>query len=113
MEISSSHIRPILMYGFMCFRNWQLCVNDFTDLLKQEPMNAAARIYRGRAFSKMKMWNEAVEDLSAGIHLNPTSGEAFYYRGCILRKLVCLSFQLLKVKQENFNDVKITCRARQ
>jgi tetratricopeptide (TPR) repeat protein len=32
------------------------------------------------------MWNAAVEDLSAAIHLNPDNSVAFYYRGCILRK---------------------------
>lgn len=67
-------------------RNWQASIQDFTNLLKQDPQNAQARTFRGRAYSNLKMWDPAVQDLSAAIHLNPNNAKAFYYRGCILRK---------------------------
>ena len=70
----------------MCCRNWQAVVTDFTELLKREPLNAIARTLRGRAYSKLKHWSPAIEDLSAAIHLNPKNWKAMYYRGCILRK---------------------------
>ena len=68
------------------FRNWQASINDFTELIKVDPSDAKARMYRGRAYSKMRAWNQAVEDLSAAVHLDPQNYLAFYYRGCILRK---------------------------
>lgn len=45
-----------------------------------------ARMYRGRALAEQNQWNAAVEDLSAAIHLDPKSWQAFFYRACILRK---------------------------
>ena len=41
---------------------------------------------RGRTYAQLKQWNEAVEDLSAAIHLKPSNAKAFYYRACLLRK---------------------------
>lgn len=67
-------------------RNWNTAIQDFTDLLKVDPLNSMARMYRGRALSEQNQWNAAVEDLSAAIHLDPKSWQAFFYRACILRK---------------------------
>ena len=70
----------------LIFRQWESSVKDFTQLLKQDPTNAEARLYRGRAYSKLKQWNAAVTDLSAAIHLDPNNSKPFYYRACLLRK---------------------------
>ena len=61
-------------------------INDFTDLLRVDPLNSSARVLRGRAYASLGQWAPAVEDLSAAIHLDPNNWEAFYHRGCILRK---------------------------
>ena len=66
--------------------NWQASINDFTELLKTDPHDGKARLYRGRAYAKLKAWNHAVEDLSAAVHLDPQNYLALYYRGCILRR---------------------------
>lgn len=68
------------------FRSWHNAITDFTDLLRVDPLNVTARIYRGQANAKMANWSPAVEDLSAAIHLDPLSWEAFYHRACIIRK---------------------------
>ena len=77
-----------MLYSFP--RNWNAAIGDFTELLKQDPQNSEARVYRGRCHSALKQWNPAVEDFSAAIHLDPMNSLAFYYRGCILRKYVTL-----------------------
>ena len=86
MSLETERLERTIICQFDYFRNWTSCVNDFTELLKQDPQDAKARTYRGRAYSKLGNWNAAVEDLSAAIHLDPKNSIAFYYRGCILRK---------------------------
>ena len=76
----------VLNYPFSLCSNWLACINDFTDLLKVEPYNSKARLYRARAYAKLKSWVPAIQDFSATIHLDPQNYQAFYYRGCILRK---------------------------
>jgi regulator of sirC expression with transglutaminase-like and TPR domain len=71
---------------FSVNRNWPSAINDFTELLRVDPLNATGRLYRGLAYSKMSQWTNSVEDLSAAIHLHPDNWQAFYHRGCILRK---------------------------
>lgn len=46
-----------------------------------------SRTYRGRAHLKEKQYKNAAEDFCAAIHLNPRNWLAYYYRGCILRKI--------------------------
>ncbi|XP_071844864.1 uncharacterized protein [Apostichopus japonicus] len=74
------------LYQFNNNKNWMAAIKDFTEMLLQEPKNAMARTYRGRAFAKQGMYVEAVGDLSAAIHLDPRNSVAFYHRGCLLRK---------------------------
>ena len=44
------------------------------------------RSYRGQAYAKMGRTTEALQDLSAAIHLDPNNYENFYLRGAMLRK---------------------------
>ncbi|XP_033111439.1 uncharacterized protein LOC117112460 isoform X2 [Anneissia japonica] len=81
-------------YQFNVNKNWMAAIKDFTDMLAQEPNSALARAYRGRAFAKQGMYGNAVEDLSAAIHLDPQCSAPYFYRGCILRK--CLPKKALK-----------------
>ena len=74
------------MYMHCFCRSWLNAINDFTDLLRVDPLNGSARVLRGRAYASMGQWSPAVEDLSAAIHLDPNNWEAFYHRACILRK---------------------------
>ncbi|XP_022099054.1 uncharacterized protein LOC110983798 isoform X2 [Acanthaster planci] len=74
------------IYQFNTNKNWMAAIKDFTELLAQEPANALARTYRGRAYAKHGHFVLAVEDLSSAIHLDPLSSVAFFHRGCLLRR---------------------------
>ncbi|XP_067848274.1 uncharacterized protein ttc6 [Heptranchias perlo] len=67
--------------------NWNIAIQEFTTLIKQDGGNAKARNYRGQAYAKQALFREAIEDLSAAIHLDPNCWVAFYHRGCLLRKI--------------------------
>ncbi|NXD05736.1 TTC6 protein, partial [Nothocercus nigrocapillus] len=84
-------------------------IQDFTAVIKEDPMNAQARLYRGRAYAKQQQYRNAIEDLSAALHLDPFCWLAFYHRGCILRhvdpKRALQDFSvsvLINDTQENF-----------
>ncbi|NXL07253.1 TTC6 protein, partial [Mesembrinibis cayennensis] len=62
-------------------------IQDFTAVIKEDPSNAQARLYRGRAYAKQQQYRNAIQDLAAAIHLDPSCWLAFYYRGCILRQI--------------------------
>ncbi|XP_048585429.1 uncharacterized protein LOC5512045 isoform X2 [Nematostella vectensis] len=67
--------------------NWTGAVNDFTEILEQDPQDSRAYTYRGTVFAKMGQFSKALPDLAAGVHYNPDNAVAFYQRGCILRKI--------------------------
>ena len=69
-------------------RKWNSAITDFTELLRQNPTDSRARMYRGRAHTQLKQWEAALEDLSAAVHHNPNNALAYYYRACLLRKYV-------------------------
>ncbi|NXH71531.1 TTC6 protein, partial [Hydrobates tethys] len=62
-------------------------IQDFTAVIKEDPRNAQARLYRGRAYAKQQQYRNAIQDLAAAVHLDPSCWLAFYYRGCILRQI--------------------------
>ncbi|NXJ74585.1 TTC6 protein, partial [Trogon melanurus] len=62
-------------------------IQDFTAVIKEDPSNAQARLYRGRAYAKQQQYKNAVQDLAAAVHLDPSCWLAFYHRGCILRQI--------------------------
>lgn len=78
--------RQMSQYCCCCFSVWHSAIDDFSQVLNFEPCNAEVRLLRSRAYMQMKMWNEALEDVSVAIHMDPLNSQAFYYRGCILRK---------------------------
>lgn len=45
------------------------------------------RTYRGRIYTKLGCFEEAIEDLSLAVHLNPSDWLAFYHRGFLLRRI--------------------------
>jgi len=63
-------------------------VSELSVLLDIEPEHVEAWLQRGRAYMKLRAWNESARDLSTVIHLDPGNAVAFYYRGCLLNKLV-------------------------
>ena len=71
-------------------RNWRYAIQDFSDLLKRDPLDAKARLLRGRCHEALDDWNSALADFSGTIHLDPKNAKAFYYRGCLLRKSAAL-----------------------
>ncbi|KAF1676418.1 TTC6 protein, partial [Pygoscelis papua] len=62
-------------------------IQDFTAVIKEDPSNAQARLYRGRAYAKQQQYRNAIQDLAAAVHLDPSCWLAFYYRGCMLRQI--------------------------
>src|SRR4029434_3621774 len=44
------------------------------------------RTYRGQIYVKLGQFNNAADDLSLALHLNPNNWLAFYHRGCLVRK---------------------------
>lgn len=62
------------------------------ELLSIDNCHADAYFYRAQAYIELKLWDEALADFSAAIHLNPLNAKAFYYRGCLLHKCVVVQF---------------------
>ncbi|NXU57563.1 TTC6 protein, partial [Turnix velox] len=61
-------------------------IQDFTAVIKEDPSNSLARLYRGRAYAKQQQYRNAIEDLGAVIDLDPSCWLAFYHRGCLLQQ---------------------------
>ncbi|XP_064192367.1 uncharacterized protein ttc6 isoform X1 [Anguilla rostrata] len=66
--------------------SWERALENLSLLLEQAPHHATARTYRGIAFVKLGKLQEAVEDFAVALHLDPNNWQAFYHRGCLLRK---------------------------
>uniref|UniRef100_G1K951 Tetratricopeptide repeat domain 6 n=1 Tax=Anolis carolinensis TaxID=28377 RepID=G1K951_ANOCA len=77
----------LMKHGIYYFNKsaWNAAVNDFTTF--HFCNHKVSQTYRGRAYLKLEKYEKAAEDLCAAIHLNPCNWIAYYYRGCILRKL--------------------------
>ncbi|XP_007891557.2 uncharacterized protein LOC103178545 [Callorhinchus milii] len=67
--------------------NWNVAIQDYTSIIQYDPTFAKARNLRGQAYAKQGLYQKAILDLSAAIHLDPNDWEAFYHRGCLLRKV--------------------------
>ena len=68
-------------------RNWHYAIVDFTELIKHNPDNQAkARLYRAKCHMELKDFQQAFDDFSVALHLNPNDWESYYYRGCLLRR---------------------------
>ncbi|NXC40978.1 TTC6 protein, partial [Penelope pileata] len=78
-----------MKHGIYFFDNsvWATAIRDFTAVIREDPKNAQARLYRGRAYAKQQKYRNAIQDLSAAIRLDPSCWLAFYYRGCILQEI--------------------------
>ncbi|KAJ8353542.1 hypothetical protein SKAU_G00211090 [Synaphobranchus kaupii] len=66
--------------------SWALALKYLSQLLEQEPHHAQARTYRGMVYVKLGKLQEAVGDFTLALHLDPNNWQAFYHRGCLLRK---------------------------
>ncbi|KAH0620523.1 hypothetical protein JD844_021065 [Phrynosoma platyrhinos] len=77
-------IDALMKHGIYSFDKsaWSVAINDFTTVVEEDPRHAEAR-----AYIKLEQYQNATEDLCAAIHLNPRNWIAYYYRGCILRKI--------------------------
>ena len=83
--------KPIVQYGCKImitdyFRQWQLAIQDFSNVLRFNPLNTEALLYRGSAYVKLHQWQDALIDFSSVIHLDPQNYVAYFKRGCLLRK---------------------------
>ena len=68
-------------------RNWHYAIVDFTELIKHNPMSQAdARMHRGKCYLHLEDYQQALEDFSVAIHLNPNDWQSYFHRGCLLRK---------------------------
>jgi tetratricopeptide (TPR) repeat protein len=73
------------MYSFQR-QLWSDCITEFTKLIWINPENSEYYIYRGRSNASLSFYNEALEDLTRAIRLDPDSPDAFFHRGCLLRE---------------------------
>lgn len=65
-------------------------IRSASEAIRQTPTNAAAHLYRGRAYyyrSSMGDAHRAIEDLTTAIRLSPDSSESYYFRALIYREL--------------------------
>ncbi len=72
---------------FFCNSNWHYAIVDFTELIANCPKNQSeARLYRGKCNLNLGEYQEALNDFSIALHLNPKDWQSYYHRGCLLRK---------------------------
>lgn len=65
-------------------------IKSASEAIAQSPNNAAAYLYRGRAYyyrAGMGDAHRAIEDLGAAIRLAPESSEGYYFRALVYREL--------------------------
>ncbi|KAJ3416949.1 cytochrome c oxidase subunit 1 [Chytridiales sp. JEL 0842] len=63
---------------------WDDAIQAFTKLIKLNPLNGQAYLYRGRAHAFLAQWDESLRDLTMAIQLAPDRAEVFFHRGCLL-----------------------------
>ncbi len=65
----------------------QEAIQDFSQVIAQEPDNAEAYYERGVAYRRLQNYAQALADLNQAILFNPQMGEAYYNRGLIRFKV--------------------------
>jgi tetratricopeptide (TPR) repeat protein len=63
---------------------WDDSIQAFTKLIKLNPLNGQAYLYRGRAQAFLARWDESLRDLTIAIQLAPDRAEVYFHRGCLL-----------------------------
>ncbi|KAJ3009221.1 UNVERIFIED_CONTAM: cytochrome c oxidase subunit 1, partial [Siphonaria sp. JEL0065] len=85
LDPSNEHaIHNLAVYSFQR-QLWDDGIQAFTKLIKLNPENGQAYLYRGRANAYLAKWDEALRDLTLAIQLAPDRADVFFYRGCLLR----------------------------
>lgn len=64
---------------------WEESVFALTKLIKLKAHVATSYMFRGRANAFLSRWDEALDDLTRAIQLNPARSDFFLYRGCLLK----------------------------
>lgn len=69
--------------GFVNFERRKLspCIENFTNVLRENPSNKMALYYRGRAYHYLDKPKKALKDLDKVIELDPTFSAAYKWRG--------------------------------
>jgi tetratricopeptide (TPR) repeat protein len=78
-------VNNLAIYSFQR-QLWEDAIQAFTKLLKLNPTNGQAYLYRGRANASMLKWDESLRDLSMAIQLAPDRSDVFFHRGCLMRE---------------------------
>ncbi|ORY43266.1 hypothetical protein BCR33DRAFT_738575 [Rhizoclosmatium globosum] len=78
-------IHNLAVYSFQR-QLWEDGIMAFTKLIKLNPENGQAYLYRGRANAYLAKWDEALRDLTLAIQLAPDRADVFFFRGCLLRE---------------------------
>ncbi|XP_015759885.1 PREDICTED: uncharacterized protein LOC107339154 [Acropora digitifera] len=88
-ELLPSKTDAMFEIGIFRFNNenWGTALKDFTAILEQDNEDSLAYTYRAKVHAKMNDFERALRDLAAAVHFNPNNAEAFYQRGCLLRKV--------------------------
>lgn len=88
-ELLPSKTDAMFEIGIFRFNNenWGTALKDFTAILEQDNEDSLAYTYRAKVHAKMNDFERALRDLAAAVHFDPNNAEAFYQRGCLLRKV--------------------------
>ncbi|KAJ3259016.1 cytochrome c oxidase subunit 1 [Chytriomyces hyalinus] len=78
-------IHNLAVYSFQR-QLWDDAIQAFAKLIKLNPENGQAYLYRGRANAYLAKWDESLRDLTVAIQLAPDRADVFFYRGCLLRE---------------------------
>jgi tetratricopeptide (TPR) repeat protein len=64
---------------------WEESISALTKLIKLKTHVATSYMFRGRANAFLSRWDDALNDLTRAIQLNPARSDFFLYRGCLLK----------------------------
>lgn len=68
-------------------RNYREAVSDADEVIRTDPTNIDARIYRGYAYSTLGNYRAAVADFTKVLELDPKNLDAYFGRGVALANL--------------------------
>ncbi|MDC3390457.1 hypothetical protein OAX32_02985 [Flavobacteriales bacterium] len=66
--------------------NYQLAIDNFTKCINENPDNNLAYIFRGQAYSWLKLYEDAKSDYTIAIRIKPNDYWAYRYRALVKEK---------------------------
>src|SRR5688500_11662732 len=86
---SATSDNPGVAAGWEAFYtpDYEAAVEAFTDVLADDPENVDALLGRGRAYQRLRRYDDAMMDFDEAIRLDPENARAYYGRGESYRKM--------------------------